>query len=153
MEHQLENDVVSLQHILMQLSFASRRRLAEDVNIFNLTVPQFSALSSLARHPEGISMSEVANACHQVSATMTGIIDRLSDRGLVRRQQAQEDRRTQLVFLTQEGAVIISEIETRQIERMSRVLQRLTGEERAEMLRLMTIYLETIQGDTDTPAS
>lgn len=151
MDDRLERDVSNLQQILMQLSLASRRRLAHDLDSYNLTVAQYSALRALQRLPDGISMTELAGACHQVSATMTGIVDRLAERGLVTRKQDPNDRRAQLVSLTQKGLTIIIEIDVQQTNRISRVLVQLTPTERQEMLRLLTIYLETIQDDPKQP--
>lgn len=149
LESNLNNDVLALQQILVQLSLASRKNLALDLGDFGLTVPQYSALRALHRNPDGFSMSALANACQQVKATMTGIVDRLSERNLVRRQPDPQDRRSQLVYLTSAGDQMIVEIEHTQRERLAQVLHLLSPGERKEMMRLLTIYLETIQRDPE----
>jgi len=136
-------DVLALKQITMQVSLASRRRLAIEIEGFGLTVPQFIALRALWNTPEGLTMSELAEASHQLSATMTGIIDRLVERDLVIRQRVPDDRRALRISLTETGKRLIEQIEEQQTKRMTRVFRSLSAFERKEMLRLMNIYLET----------
>ena len=140
----LLDDVKAMQQILMRLSWASQRLLAHQLEAFHLTVPQLVTLRALHRHmPEGCSMSALAEAAHQVSATMTGIIDRLTEHGLVERRPDPNDRRALRVSLTQAGQSLLAEIDNLQQERMLRVFSSFSTQERHEMLRLMSHYLET----------
>jgi len=50
-----------------------------------------------------LSMSELATACGVLPNTMTGIVDRLVQRGLVIRDRAEKDRRIVTVALTPAG--------------------------------------------------
>jgi len=140
---ELISDVLSLQRVAMQLSLASRRRLAIEIEGFGLTVPQFIALRALSNAPEGLTMSELAEASQQLSATMTGIIDRLVERNIVQRQRNPDDRRSLRISLSESGKHLIQQIEDQQIKRMTRVFRLLSAFERKEMLRLLTLYLET----------
>ena len=45
-------------------------------------------------------MSELANALFCDNSNVTGIVDRLEERGLVRREAAEGDRRVKLLVLT-----------------------------------------------------
>jgi DNA-binding MarR family transcriptional regulator len=140
----LQNDVIAMQQTLMRLSWASQRLLARQLEAFHLTVPQLMALRALHRHtPEGCSMSVLAEAAHQVSATMTGIVDRLTEHGLVERRPDPGDRRALRVSLTQAGQAVLAEIDDLQQKRMLRILSGFSPQERREMLRLMDRYLET----------
>ena len=49
------------------------------------------------------TMSEVANALQCDNSNVTGIVDSLEEKGLVRRRPSQEDRRVKLIELTTEG--------------------------------------------------
>jgi len=48
-------------------------------------------------------MSELALGCGQALSTMTGLVDRLEKKGVLRRQRTEEDRRVVYVELTPEG--------------------------------------------------
>jgi DNA-binding MarR family transcriptional regulator len=49
------------------------------------------------------TMSEVANALQCDNSNVTGIVDSLEEKGLVRRRPSEEDRRVKLIELTAEG--------------------------------------------------
>jgi MarR family transcriptional regulator, organic hydroperoxide resistance regulator len=81
---------------------------------FGLAKQQAIALHLL--DPERpVAMSALAGAMFCDASNITGIVDRLEDRGLVERRGADRDRRVKMVVLTENGA----ELRQRVIERMS----------------------------------
>ena len=69
---------------------------------FELSKQQVFALQLL--DPERpVAMSELAAAMFCDNSNITGIVDRLEDRGLVERRAAPLDRRVKIVALTSEG--------------------------------------------------
>src|SRR3954467_21142 len=82
---------------------ASRRRFLAVASEFELSPPQVRALGVL--HPERpVPMSELAEALHCDNSNVTGIVDRLEDRGLVERRSATHDRRVKMLAVTEKGA-------------------------------------------------
>jgi DNA-binding MarR family transcriptional regulator len=75
-----------------------------------LAPQQAGALSALAGP---VPMGNLAEALHCDSSNVTGIVDRLEERGLVRREPAEGDRRVKLVVLTDEGERLRREIVSR----------------------------------------
>ncbi|MFF7444442.1 MarR family winged helix-turn-helix transcriptional regulator [Streptomyces sp. NPDC008122] len=67
----------------------------------NLTASQGKALTVLRRGPAAMRTLAETMACD--ASNMTGIIDRLEQRGLVRREADASDRRVKNVTLTAEG--------------------------------------------------
>ena len=61
-------------------------------------------------------MSELANALSCDTSNVTGIVDRLEERGLVVRGSAPHDRRVKLLSLTDRGARMGSDIGARMTE-------------------------------------
>src|SRR4029453_16225567 len=55
-------------------------------------------------HP--IAMRELADGLHCDPSNITGIVDRLGDRGLVERGSAPGDRRVKILTLTEEGSAL-----------------------------------------------
>lgn len=139
----LQADVRTLQQILFQISWASQRRLARELDEYHLTLPQYSALRALRRSREGLRMNELASAAQQVSATMTGIIDRLSENGLVERRLDPEDRRAWRVYLTVKGEQLLDEFDAHNQTRLAKMMAGLSARERDEMIHLMQRYLDT----------
>ncbi|MWB97813.1 MarR family winged helix-turn-helix transcriptional regulator [Agromyces seonyuensis] len=100
-------------------------------------------MRSLDRLSEGsCTAGELAAATGLRPAATTALVDRLSERGLVRRRTSPEDRRRVLVELTpegraqvwaaygplvEEGAVLLEGIDTEQIVAMGALFERMTA--------------------------
>jgi MarR family transcriptional regulator, organic hydroperoxide resistance regulator len=89
--------------------------------------PRFPAIArELDLHPgqaivvrllaEPRQMGELAEAMHCDNSNVTGIVDRLEERGLVERRAAENDRRVKLIALTPEGKHLREELNTRMAE-------------------------------------
>jgi DNA-binding MarR family transcriptional regulator len=61
-------------------------------------------------------MGDLAQLMHCDNSNLTGIIDRLSERGLVERTRGEGDRRVRLIALTGEGRRIRDELNRRLAE-------------------------------------
>src|SRR5215204_2554704 len=68
-----------------------------------LSPPQAMALLRLDPD-EGMPMRHLAGALHCDTSNVTGIVDRLEDRGLVERRTDPLDRRVKRLVLTEQGA-------------------------------------------------
>ena len=87
--------------LLLELFFAHHRpRLVELGQELDLAPQQMIALKML---DEPRPMSALADALACDNSNVTGIVDRLEDRGLVERQPSPLDRRVKLLVLTGEG--------------------------------------------------
>ena len=73
-------------------------RLAHDT-----TLPRFDVMAALYRRREAMSMSELSRRLLVSNGNATAVVDRLEKDGLARRNQAETDRRTVHVTLTDEG--------------------------------------------------
>ena len=77
------------------------------ISRWGLSGPQLYILKALGQH-EGISVSELTRAVHLSQPTVTGILDRLDRRGLIRRHRSETDKRRVVVWLTESGREILS---------------------------------------------
>lgn len=134
-----------LEALNLRMSWASRKRLQMDLEAFNLTVPQYMTLRCVYNKEEGCSMSELAESSHQLSATMTGIVDRLEDRGLVERRRDPNDRRAQIVGLTPQGKALMEQANAAKRRVTMQGLSLLTPEERRAMIETTQHYLEILE--------
>ena len=80
---------------------------------FELSPPQ-SIVLRLLDQPR--PMGELAQQMHCDNSNLTGIIDRLEERELVQRTQADGDRRVRLIALTDRGREIREELNRRMAE-------------------------------------
>jgi MarR family transcriptional regulator, organic hydroperoxide resistance regulator len=92
--------------LLIELSMSRmRERFLTTVTELGLSFPQAHALKVLRPgHP--IAMRELADGLHCDPSNITGIADRLGDRGLVERGSAPGDRRVKILTLTEEGTAL-----------------------------------------------
>ena len=74
------------------------------------TLPRFDILAQLERHVGPMSMGELSKRLMVSNGNVTGLIDRLAGEGLVDRKPSPNDRRVQMVSLTQKGAQSFSDI-------------------------------------------
>lgn len=63
----------------------------------------YDALVHLEESPDGLRMNELAERILYSKSSFTRVVDRLEEAGLVRRVRPENDRRSILVFLTDEG--------------------------------------------------
>jgi MarR family transcriptional regulator, organic hydroperoxide resistance regulator len=122
--------------LLVELSMSRvRQRFLAAVTELGLSFPQAHALKVLRpEHP--IPMRQLADELHCDPSNITGIVDRLGDRGLVERGSAPGDRRVKTLMLTEEGTAL----RMRLLDRLSEPppgLGRLTLEEQRRLLDLL----------------
>ena len=80
---------------------------------FELSPPQAIVLRLL---DDPRPMGELALLMHCDNSNITGIVDRLEERGLVQRTVAERDRRVKLIALTEDGRAIREELNRRMAE-------------------------------------
>lgn len=75
---------------------------AAHIRTLGLTPPQFDIIATLG-NTEGMRFKELGEKTLCTKGTLTGIVDRLADKGLVRRLACPHDGRGQIVQLTAAG--------------------------------------------------
>ncbi|MFE1382417.1 MarR family winged helix-turn-helix transcriptional regulator [Streptomyces sp. NPDC058740] len=111
----------------------------------NLTASQGRALTALRRGPAAMRALAETMTCD--ASNMTGIIDRLEKRGLVRREAGASDRRVKNVILTPEGERVADAIRAK-MHTTHDGLDRLGAEDRCALYAL----LERVFTTAPTPA-
>ena len=91
--------------LMFELMHLSKRRFMAIASEFELSPPQVMALRQLDPD-EPKPMSELALALRCDNSNVTGIVDRLEDRGLVERSPAAHDRRVKMLSITARGAQV-----------------------------------------------
>jgi DNA-binding MarR family transcriptional regulator len=81
-----------------------------------------------------LPMSALAEALDVSQASVTGIVDRMEQRGLVERHRDDEDRRVVRVVVTDEGRSLVGRLAEQRREHLTQVLDELTDEELAGFL-------------------
>jgi DNA-binding MarR family transcriptional regulator len=77
---------------------------------WDLSPSQFNVLNLLLDQPEGLSQVEISRQLIMHRSNVTGLIDRLEKRGLLRRHSSPGDRRAYRVILTPAATGLLDEI-------------------------------------------
>ena len=99
-----------------------------------LTVPQADVIFSLG-NTDGMTLGEIGEKTLITKGTLTGIVDRLEDKGLVVREACDTDRRCTIARLTAEGERVFEREFPRQIQYLKKRFDRLSAAEQKATLR------------------
>jgi DNA-binding MarR family transcriptional regulator len=94
----------------------------------DLTMPQLKVLFVVV-YGGGVNMTSLAHSLSMTLSTLTGVVDRLANQGLVGRQFDAHDRRAVLLHPTEKGSELAERLAQAGRERMKVVLERLSLED------------------------
>ena len=77
---------------------------------WDLSPSQFNLLNVLTDFPDGCTQSDLSRQLIMHRSNVTGLVDRLEERGLVTRKESTTDRRAWLVVLTPAARKLLAEI-------------------------------------------
>jgi DNA-binding MarR family transcriptional regulator len=97
--------VIPLVRELVRCYQAFERVSNSHIRQCGLTPPQFDIVATLGNTP-GMTFKELGQRTLITKGTLTGVVDRLEDRGLVRRVASENDGRSTLVKLTKAGEAL-----------------------------------------------
>jgi DNA-binding MarR family transcriptional regulator len=122
--------------LLAQVGAQAAARFAERLAPLLLSPPHAGILRALAKSA-GLSQQELASMLNIHSSRLVGLLDELETRGLVKRQEKTDDRRTYALHLTDEGQAILGEIGRIAKEHQDSLLASLSKEERELLVDLL----------------
>lgn len=112
------------------------RRFGRLVATEGLTSQQYNVLRILrGAGPEGVPTLTIAERMIERTPGITGLIDRLEEKGFARRAQCPEDRRRVLCHITRKGLAVLERLDEPVAESDDRILE-VMSEREAERLVL-----------------
>jgi DNA-binding MarR family transcriptional regulator len=120
---------------LVRSAFLVNAVYAESSRGYGLTPQQGQLLCVLMPQPYG--MSELGEMLGLAKSSLTGLVDRTVQRGLVRREADPRDRRAVRVGLTEEGAALAEEFYAETCHRIETLPSGLTATERDRFATLL----------------
>jgi DNA-binding MarR family transcriptional regulator len=133
----------SLMHWLM---VSNKPRMLAISQEFDLAPQQAIALRILGAGAR--PMGELAKILFCDSSNITGITDRLEERGLVRREPSPGDRRVKLLVLTEEGERLRVEI-TKRLAEPPPAIADLSSEDQRALRDILRRAIDTQVGDVE----
>jgi len=126
--------------LLVKLFFNQRADLPNLASEFDLSAAQCHVLH-LIEPDQPIPMGRLAESLACDASNVTGLIDRLESRGLVRRQAASGDRRIKVLALTPAGARLRATVLDRWTKPQVR-LDRLSASDQKALVKILKRLLD-----------
>ena len=122
---------------------ALKRCCQEQNKLYTVTAPQWGVLILLTE-TDGLTIGAISQKRRVDAPTMTGIVSRLEQSGLVERRHDRQDRRVVKVYLTAEGQDIIPYL-MQAAETFNEVMvQGLSQEEQRDLLRKIKYVIANV---------
>ncbi|MEU2282131.1 MarR family transcriptional regulator [Streptomyces sp. NPDC013178] len=121
---------------LVRAAFLVNGVYAESSRAYGITPQQGQLLCALRPQPYG--MSELGEVLGLAKSSLTGLVDRTVQRGLVRREADPRDGRAVRVALTDEGARLAHEFHEATCRRIDALPAGLSGSERDRLAALLS---------------
>jgi DNA-binding MarR family transcriptional regulator len=121
---------------MIYLETESRRIAREAASRLGLTAIQLNVLKLLNEIGE-LSFSELSRRLAAQNSTVTGIVDRMVQAGLVVREQSAEDRRVWRIRATERGAALAREVAVLPWDLLRDSLSTLDEAEKVSLVRIL----------------
>lgn len=93
---------LSFHYLLMANQAVLHKKLLGGLKETGLTLGQPKVLDYLKDH-DGASQVEIARSCHVEPPSLTSILNRMEEKGIIARKTLNGNRRTSYIFLTEAG--------------------------------------------------
>jgi len=136
--------LIKLRKIIRSINLESKRIQKE----FGVSIPQLLVLQYLSDQEDyRASAKDIKNFINLNASTVSGIVHRLEEKGLIARLPNTADRRGRFITLTAKGAELLRESPTTLQEKMSKRLQRLTPEQIEDLNENIELLTQLMDAD------
>ena len=126
----------SVGHLFHIINLNMRKRLEKEIKAFGLSSShQFGVLLLLSKNT--MSQKEISEATLADEPSTTRMLDRMIKKELINKRRSDEDKRKQVVYITEEGQVLLTKILPIVATHNEEIASVLEEEERKELFRLL----------------
>lgn len=118
----------SFGFIIYQTHLRLKNNLNHSFKPFDMTTEQWGILNRLWEK-DGVSQRDLSEKTHKDQPNVTRILDKLEQKGLIRREPNPDDRRAFSIFLTEEGRNLKNQLVPLAVNSLEKALQGFTPEE------------------------
>lgn len=138
--HLKDDPYLKVLRPLVEAYLAFWRADSRHVRSLRLTPSQFDVIATLG-DTEGLTCAELSAATLVTKGTLTGVLDRLEDKGLIKRFPVAADRRSTRIRLTEKGDRLFQKTFAAHIAFIRPYFERALNTDEAEQLRRLLIRL------------
>ena len=137
-------------HLIRRLHQIAVALFTESTKEFAVTPVQYASLAVAESYP-GIDQRRLANVIAFDRSTIGDVVQRLEQRGWLRRESGNADRRTKSVFITSEGSEVLNKLDEVVLESQLRILAPLSDGEQAILMFLLAKLAHLNNGTSRSP--
>lgn len=141
----MKNIRPSLTLALLEAREALMTHFRPELNEMGLTEQQWRIIRTLAQYQELDSTTLADKACI-LKPSLTGIINRMLETGLIVRRRSDADQRFSFISLSEEGQKIFAQMRGRMESRYQKIQDRL-GEEKMKQLMELLKEVQSLKQD------
>ena len=138
------SDFDRTDHLMGKLHRSLRRNYDRQLKSFSLTPCQFEVLMTLWSE-DGIVLSELGRRVSRDGPTITGVVDRMEKKMLVKRKRDSHDRRVVKVNLTAKGKNMQEQLSTTKKEVFERITHNLSLREINHLVTLLEKMMKNVE--------
>ena len=139
----------SLHYLIMANQMLVQRGLLERLKETGLTIGQPKVLDYLKEH-DGSNQKEIARACFLEAGSLTSILNRMEEKGLIERRILDGNRRTFYIFMTEEGARLKDVVEADFLTIEEKVFKDIPKEEQHAFMQTFSKIYENLSNKGET---
>lgn len=126
----------SVGYRMKLLSQLTTRKFQERLEPFGLTPFHWVVLCCLWEE-DGLATCSIGEKLQQVGGTITGVLDRMEERGLIRRERDSHDRRIWRIWLTEAGKELEDVLPSIAAELLEQAMKGIPDSERERFSQLL----------------
>lgn len=138
--HLKDDPYLKLVRPLVEASVAFARADSRHIKSLKLTPSQFDVIATLG-DTEGMTCSELSAHTLVTKGTLTGVLDRLAHKGLIRRDSVHGDRRFTKIVLTEKGNALFRKAFAAHIAFLRPFFERALSQQEVEQARSLLLRL------------
>ncbi len=100
---------------------------------------------------KGLSQRELGSNLYVTAANVTKLIDALEKEGLVLRMASPEDRRVNIVKITDKGSTILDEIWPKHVSAINKILDNFSAADKDKLNQLLQAFRNDMEVKTEQP--
>ena len=120
------------------------------VSRYDVTPVQTHVLLYLQQHGGRVPQQELADYLRVKPSTVNGVLDRMEEKGLVRRSVSGRDARRRLIHLTGKGAEQQALFQQSFLDAEEAMVRGFTAQEREALLSLLERVIQNLKEDSET---
>lgn len=137
----------TFHYLLMANHMVFQKKVLEKLKMSGLTSGQPKVLDYLREH-DGASQKEIAAACHIEAGSLTSVLNRMEEKGMIERKNLNGNRRTFHIFMTETGRTLQQKVDETFAELEEEMFGKIPEAEREQFMQTFEkIYMNLWQGD------